>query len=84
MRNEEAVEQDRSARREAGAAICGEKIIAQARKIIRKSLVTGSSSHRIQTCDLEGNAYCVVSKAFRISKTGEQYSWSFFPGHHAT
>jgi len=67
---EEALVQDKGARREAGAAIRGEKIIAQARKIIPKGLVRGSSSHRIQTCDLEGNAYCVVSKAFRMSKTG--------------
>ena len=62
------LEHDKNAHGEPGAAIRGEKILVQARKIIPKGLVKGSSGHRIQRCDLEGNAYCVVSKPFRIAR----------------
>ena len=51
-----------------GSAIRGEKIIAQARKIIDKGVTKGSSGHRIQRVDLENNAYCIIAKPLRYLK----------------
>ena len=51
--------------RAAGSAIAGEKILARARKIIRKSVTKGSSTHNIQCVDLEVNAYAVIAKPLR-------------------
>lgn len=49
-----------------GSAIHGEKILAQARKIIPKYVTTGSSTHQIQRVDLEKNAYAVIAKPLRL------------------
>ena len=60
------IERDSDALRESGSAICGEKILAEARKFKLKGLAHATSGHRIQRYDLEKNAYCVIVKAFRI------------------
>jgi len=52
--------------RAAGSAIHGEKILAQARKIIPKRVTKGSSTHNIQCVDLEVNAYAVIAKPLRL------------------
>jgi len=51
---------------EAGAAIAGERVVAQARSIGKYMVVAGSSNHRIQQSTLKGNVLCVVDRAFRI------------------
>jgi hypothetical protein len=49
-----------------GSAIAGEKIIAQARKIVpAKKPVAGTSTHKMQQTDLHTNALCVIDRAFR-------------------
>lgn len=50
-----------------GAAIHGEKIAGEARKLTTKRVKDGSSRHRIQRIDLETDAFCVIDKAFRIA-----------------
>lgn len=49
----------------AGSALHGEHITVQARvhKFLR--LVRGSSKHRIQRCDFEGDCYCVINLPLR-------------------
>ena len=49
-----------------GSSIQGEKILAQARKFIYKSLTTGSSTHKIQRYDLEVNAFAIIAKPLRL------------------
>lgn len=62
----EALEEDKNQTlRHLGAAVAGEKILAQARKVVRKGLVVGSSGHRIQRLDLEKDALCVIAKPLR-------------------
>jgi len=62
----EALSIDKNAATVEGSAIRGEKIYAQARKIIPKGVTTGSSTHNIQRCDLEANAYAVIAKPLRF------------------
>lgn len=45
-----------------GAAIEGEKITAQARKVYRSVISTGTSSHQIQQIKLEGSAFCIIDR----------------------
>jgi len=61
----EALKPGKDVRRELGAAIHGEKILAQARKFVPKRVTTGSSTHQIVRYDLEKNAYCVIAKPLR-------------------
>ncbi len=56
---------DKDALTKVGSAIHGEKIVAQARKIISKRVTRGSSAHNIQGVDLETNAYAVIAKPLR-------------------
>ena len=73
MPKPEPLEEDKKmTRREAGAAIKGDKILAQARKFVRKPLAVGSSSHRIQRYDLEGDAYCVIARPLRGLHLGKR------------
>lgn len=55
--------------REDGHAIAGERIIAQARKIGKTCVVTGTSTHRLQECVLKKNALCVIDRPFRLSQS---------------
>jgi len=57
---------DKDALRKEGSAIHGEKIVAQARKIIPKPITRGSSTHNIKRVDLETNAYAVIAKPLRL------------------
>jgi len=59
---------DKKAYRDGGSAIHGEKILAQARKIIKKGQTSGSSKDQIQRCDLQTNAYCIIAKPLRSLK----------------
>lgn len=61
----EPLEIDKGAARTPGPAIHGEKIYAQARKVIRKGITMGSSRHQIERVDLETNAYAVIAKPLR-------------------
>ena len=47
---------------ETGCAIRGEKVTAQFRKMTRKKIVTGTSTHKIQQAGLEGTVYCVIDR----------------------
>ncbi len=61
----EPLEIDKNAARTPGSAIHGEKIYAQARKVIHKGITMGSSRHQIERVDLEINAYAVIAKPLR-------------------
>lgn len=52
--------------RDPGVGIKAEKILAQARKVIRKGVTMGTSTHNIQRYDLDTNAFCVIEKEFRL------------------
>jgi len=54
--------------REPGAAIRGEKILAQARKFTPKGLAHGSSKHKIIRYDLDVNAFCVIEREFVLMR----------------
>lgn len=54
--------QDGETRYEPGAAIRGEKVTAQARRIQKPTVCEGSSTHRIQRTRLEGSVYCVIDR----------------------
>jgi len=56
---------DKSAATTERASIRGEKILAQARKIIEKNVTKGSGPHNIKRVDLETNAYAVIAKPLR-------------------
>jgi len=56
----------RNTYRDAGDALAGEQIIAQARKISRTLVVAGTSTHQIQQVILRSNALCVIDRAFRL------------------
>jgi len=45
-----------------GAAIRGERVLAQFRKIHRVTVVHGTSTHNIQQTKLEGSVLCVVER----------------------
>lgn len=45
-----------------GAAIRGEKIAAQFRKMSRITVTRGSSTHNIQRSTLEGSVLCVIDR----------------------
>ena len=45
-----------------GAAIRGEKIAAQFRKMSRPTVTRGSSTHKIQRAKLEGSVFCVIDR----------------------
>jgi hypothetical protein len=47
---------------DAGAAIRGEKVTAQFRKIGRVEVVHGSSTHKIQRAKLEGSVFCIIDR----------------------
>lgn len=57
-----------SPRREEGAAIAGERIVGQARKIDKIRVVPGTSTHRMQETVLKSNALCVIDKSFRLAE----------------
>lgn len=61
----DALDIDKNAARTLGAAIQGEKIYAQARKVIPKGVTMGSSRDQIKRLDLETNAYAVIAKPLR-------------------
>ena len=46
----------------AGAAIRGEKIAAQFRKMSKITVTRGSSTHNIQRTTLEGSVLCVIDR----------------------
>lgn len=58
-------DKDTTVSRAENSAIQGEKIYAQARKVIEKGITTGSSTHQLQRVDLEKNAYAVIAKPLR-------------------
>ena len=45
-----------------GAAIRGEKVAAQFRKMSRTAVTHGSSTHKIQRAKLEGTVLCVIDR----------------------
>jgi hypothetical protein len=45
-----------------GAAIRGEKVTCQYRKMSRPMVTTGSSTHQIQQTKLEGTVFCVIDR----------------------
>jgi hypothetical protein len=47
---------------EAGCAIRGEKVTAQARKVLRTQVTHGTSTHNIQALKLEGSVLCVIDR----------------------
>ena len=47
---------------QAGAAIRGEKVTAQFRKMSRTTVTHGSSTHKIQRAKLEGSVLCVIDR----------------------
>lgn len=49
-----------------GTAIYGERIIAQARKVGKIILLSGSSKHRIQQTTLKKDAFCMIDKEFIV------------------
>ena len=55
---------------ELGETLKAERIAARARKWGNLRVEQGSSSHRIQTSMLEGDAYCVIEKPLRGVKRG--------------
>ena len=61
----DALDIGKNAVRTPGAAIHGDKIYAQARKIIRKGVTMGSSRDQINRLDLETNAYAVIARPLR-------------------
>ena len=51
-----------------GAAIHGEKILAQYRKKSKPILIHGSSSHRAERITLQGEVTCIVDRPLRLLK----------------
>jgi uncharacterized membrane protein YdbT with pleckstrin-like domain len=47
---------------EPGTAIRGEKVTAQARKLHRKTVTAGTSTHEIQELRLEGSVFCIIDR----------------------
>lgn len=47
---------------ETGCAIRGEKVTAQARKIHRVEVTSGTATHKIQQVKLEGTVFCVIDR----------------------
>lgn len=47
---------------DAGCAIRGEKITAQARKVHRAEVIAGTSTHKIHQLKLEGTVFCVIDR----------------------
>jgi hypothetical protein len=45
-----------------GTSIRGEKVTAQARKVIRRDVTPGTSTHKIQQLKLEGSVLCVIER----------------------
>ncbi len=45
-----------------GAAIRGEKVTAEFRKMSRIAVAQGSSTHKIQRAKLEGSVLCVIDR----------------------
>ena len=53
---------------EQGCCIRGEKITAQARRVGRTELTTGTSTHKIQQLKLEGSVMCVIDRPMNFLK----------------
>jgi hypothetical protein len=53
---------DKSVAYTVGAAIRGEKIAAQFRKMSRITVTHGSSTHNIQRAALEGSVLCIIDR----------------------
>lgn len=51
-----------------GAAIRGEKIAAQFRKMSKITVTRGSSTHNIQRSALEGSVLCVIDRPLNYLK----------------
>jgi hypothetical protein len=51
-----------------GDCIRGEKVTAQARRISRVEVVTGTSAHKIQQVRLEGSVLCIVDRPLNYLK----------------
>lgn len=51
-----------------GTCIRGEKVTAQARKVIRVEVTTGTSTHKIHQLKLEGSVLCVIDRAMNYIK----------------
>lgn len=45
-----------------GAAIRGETVTCQYRKMSKPTVTTGSSTHQIQQTKLEGTVFCVIDR----------------------
>ncbi len=52
-----------------GDAIQGEKVTAQARKIHRVTVSTGTSTHQIQNVKLEGSVFCIIDRPLNYIRT---------------
>jgi hypothetical protein len=53
---------------DAGCAIRGEKVTAQARKVHRSEVVHGTSTHNIQQLKLEGTVFCIIDRPLNFLK----------------
>jgi hypothetical protein len=50
-----------------GDALEGEQVIAQARKVGKTRVVSGTSTHQIQETILRRNVLCVIDRPFRLA-----------------
>lgn len=55
---------------EAGHAVAGELIIAQARDIGKIRVVPGTHTHKIQETILRSNVLCVIDRPFKLKDGG--------------
>lgn len=51
-----------------GSCIRGEKVTAQARKVIRAEVTAGTSTHKIHQLKLEGSVMCVIDRPMNYLK----------------
>jgi hypothetical protein len=51
-----------------GGCIRGEKVTAQARKVIRVDVTAGTSTHKIHQLKLEGSVVCVIERPMNYLK----------------
>jgi hypothetical protein len=52
---------------EHGAALSGERVIAEAREMTKPYVVPGTSVHRIQEIVLKRNVLCVIDRPFQLA-----------------
>jgi hypothetical protein len=51
-----------------GDCIRGEKVTAQARKVVRVEVTAGTSTHNIQQVKLEGSVLCIIDRPLNYLK----------------